>query len=114
MAFNCRITESKITELPVFLFDISKCRMFQVCFLLVFQIFSLPNLKAVGKFKVSSRDGCRICKAGVISFRSKSGAYTLLDWSTFHDKSSPSQSFFSYFCLPKLLFYDARYFILHV
>ena len=49
------------------------------CVSLMFQIFNLPNLKAVGKFKVSSRDGCRIRKAGVISFRSKSGAYTCVD-----------------------------------
>jgi len=37
------------------------------------QLFSLPNLKPAGKFKLPSRDGCKVRKAGVISFRSKSG-----------------------------------------
>jgi len=38
-------------------------------------MFSLPNLKPAGKFKLPSRDGRKIRKAGVISFRSKSGMY---------------------------------------
>lgn len=76
----------KIIALLAYLLNICECRIFHDCFFLIFQIFSLPNLKAVGKFKVSSRDGCRIRKAGVISFRSKSGVYTLSKLSSFYVK----------------------------
>jgi len=80
----------------------------------MFQIFSLPNLKAVGKFKLASRDGCKIRKAGVISFRSKSGAYTTLDLSTFYRKIARSFSaIFASLSICFANFYEVKYFILH-
>ena len=39
----------------------------------LFQVFSLPQLKAHNKFKLTAHEGSRIRKVGFINFRSKSG-----------------------------------------